>query len=139
MSRTQIKEFFFKEGLIYFDAAINDKFNIEKDITPQGYESFTRRAGISTNLEKEDVLSNIGLITPEGMTNAGALVLGQKGSRFLISATLTCALFQGTTKTKVLDQKVYDGTILSNYQNALLYLQSHLNTEIGRASCRERV
>ena len=117
------------EGLIYFDAAINDKFDTEKDITPQGYESFTQRSGISTNLDKEDVLTNIGLMTPDGMTNAGALVLGQTGSRFLISATLTCALFQGTTKTKVLDQKVFDGTILSNYQNALLYLQSHLNTE----------
>jgi len=129
MSRTQIKEFFFKEGLLYFDAAINHKFDIEKDITTHGYEEFTQRAGISTNLEKEDVLKNIGLMTSEGMTNAGTLVLGQKGSRFLISATLTCALFQGTTKTKVLDQKVFDGTILSNYQNAILYLQAHLNTE----------
>jgi ATP-dependent DNA helicase RecG len=91
--------------------------------------NFTQRAGISTNLEREDVLTNIGLMTPEGVTNAGTLVLGQAGSKFLISATLTCALFQGTTKTKVLDQKVFDGTILSNYQNALLYLQSHLNTE----------
>ena len=38
-------------------------------------------------------------------------------------------MFQGTTKTKVLDHKIFDGDIRSNFNNALLYLQSHLNTE----------
>jgi hypothetical protein len=52
-------------------------------------------------------------------TNAGALVFGRRGSEFLVSATVTCALFRGTDKVKVLDQKVYERDIVSNYHDAI--------------------
>lgn len=129
MSRTQIREFFYKEGLLYFDSAVNIKFNIERDLSAESYAAFARAAGIGTDMDMLDALSNIGLVTSEGMTNAGSLVLGKAGSRYLISSTLTCALFQGNNKVKILDQKVFDEDIASNYRNALLYLHAHLNTE----------
>jgi hypothetical protein len=44
-----------------------------------------------------------------------ALILGKQGSRYLISATVMCALFQGTTKTKILDQKLFDDDIVSKF------------------------
>ena len=136
MSRTQIKEFFFKEGLLYFDSAINPRFNFEKDLSPERYAAFAREAGIGADLEMLDVLRNVGLVTDDGMTNAGSLVLGKAGSRYLISATLTCALFQGNNKVKILDQKVFDEDIVSNYRNGLIYLSAHLNTEYIITSTR---
>jgi len=136
MNRSQIREFFFKEGLIFFDAAINRSFRIETDMSSERYRAFAQIAGIPADMEPADALRNIGLLSSEGMTNAGVLALGCPASRYLVSATVTCALFQGTTKTKILDQKVFDEDIASNFHNALVYLQSHLNTEYIITSVR---
>lgn len=136
MTRTQIREYFFREGLLLFDTMINTDFDISKDLTRKSYRVFAKIAGIPSNLEMLDSLRNLKLLTDKGMTNAGALILGRQGSRHIISATVMCALFQGTNKTKILDQKLFDGDVVSNYQNALLYLQSHLNTEYIITSVR---
>jgi ATP-dependent DNA helicase RecG len=137
MSRNQIRDFFFTEGLIFFDASINSQFTIEKDLPKSRYKEFARIAGIPDKLDTVNTLSNLGLLTSEGMTNAGALILGTNGSRYIISATVTCALFQGNTKTRILDQKIFDDDIYSNYQNTMIYLQSHLNTEYIITANRE--
>jgi ATP-dependent DNA helicase RecG len=137
MNRNQIRDFFFREGLIFFDASINAQYNIEKDLSKSRYREFARIAGIPENLDMFNTLRNLGLLKSEGMTNTGALILGTNGSRYLISATVTCALFQGNTKTKILDQKIFDDDIYSNYQNAMIYLQSHLNTEYIITAHRE--
>ena len=129
MTRSQIREFFFREGLIHFDAMPNPTFTISRDLAGNRYREFARSARIPAKLNSLDVLSNLKLIADNRMTNAGALLLCKQASRYLISATITCAMFQGTTKTKILDQKVFDGDVRSNFNNALLYLQSHLNTE----------
>ncbi len=140
MNRTQIKDFFFKEGLLYFDAAINQNFSLPRDLDDEHYTLFTRSAGIDSSLDKLDVLHNIGLLLENRVTNAGALVLGRTASQFLISATVTCALFQGATKTKILDQKVFNEDIATNFRSALRYLQAHLNTEyIIGAERRQRL
>ncbi|HIE27872.1 TPA: winged helix-turn-helix transcriptional regulator [Candidatus Poribacteria bacterium] len=46
-----------------------------------------------------------------------------------MNATITCVLFQGRDKYKILDQKEFEGDLYSNYQDAFTYLQSKLNTE----------
>ena len=137
MSRSQIKEFFFKEGLLYFDSAMNNQYKIERDLSQSEYAAFAKYAGIDPNLDMLDTLRNISLVTDDGMTNAGCLVLSRTIAKFLVSATVTCALFQGTTKTKILDQKVFSEDIASNYRNALQYLQAHLNTEYIIGATRE--
>ena len=62
------------------------------------------------------------------MTNAGALLLGKEGSRYLISATITCACFRGRPKPKILDQKIFDGVILQ-FQQCLALSAISSNTE----------
>ncbi len=42
MSRTQIREFFFKEGLIYFDTCIHPGFNPDTDISFEAWTQFVR-------------------------------------------------------------------------------------------------
>ena len=53
---------------------------------------------------------------------------------------MTCALFQGTSKSKVLDHAIYQGSVTENYQSAFSYLKSHLNTEyVIKAGPREEI
>ncbi len=43
-------------------------------------------------------------------------------------ASVNCCLFQGTSTTRVLDQKIFDADLFSNYRSAVTYLLAHLNT-----------
>jgi len=129
MKRDEIQEFFFREGLIRFDEQPCLKFDMRRDFDTKKYQTFKRAAGIPQNLRRDDVLRNLQILNEEGMTNAGVLLFGKKVSKFFLQASLTCALFQGTTRTKVLDQSTFQGNIAENYQDAMSYLLSHLNTE----------
>jgi len=129
MNRDELREFFFREGLLYFDEMPNRKFTFPRHVASDTYRRFVRASGIPDDLKQENVLSNLKVLQKGEMTNAGALIFGQHGSDFLISATITCALFQGTDKVKVLDQKIYDDDLFTNYNSAMTYLLAHLDTE----------
>lgn len=140
MKRDEIRELFFKEGLIRFDEQPCTRFNIRHDFDSKKYTPFSRAAGIPRDLKRDDVLRNLRILTEDGMTNAGALLFSKQIAKFFLQASLTCALFQGTTKTKVLDQATYQGSIRENYDDAMSYLLSHLNTEyVIKSGPREEI
>ncbi|MEJ2587556.1 MAG: putative DNA binding domain-containing protein, partial [Deltaproteobacteria bacterium] len=55
MKRDQIRDFFFKEGLIRFDEQPCRKFNVRRDFDPAKYEAFLAAAHISPGLKRADV------------------------------------------------------------------------------------
>lgn len=75
------------------------------------------------------VLSSLGALDKKKVTHAGALMFAKDIVRHVPQAMITCALFQGKDKVKILDRKEFAGDVYSNYQNALVYLKSKLNTE----------
>jgi ATP-dependent DNA helicase RecG len=77
MTRKQIQEYFFREGLLLFDTMINPNFELTRDLTKKQYLEFAKIAGIPKTMDMTDALRNIKLLTNKGMTNAGALVLGK--------------------------------------------------------------
>ncbi len=129
MNRDEIREYFCKEGLIYFDEKLNDRYFYPKDFPVKVYKKFLEIAGISPVLETKLALINLGLLKKGKMTNAGALIFCKKSSLIIPGASLNCCLFQGTSKTKILDQKIYDADLLSNYQSGVAYIKSHLYSE----------
>jgi len=132
MNRDEIREFFYHEGLIYFDEKANQRFAWPDDLDQGAYETLLKVCRITPTLDAEALLNNLGLLKGEQMTYAGSLLLGGDSSRLVPGANINCCLFQGTT-TRILDQKVYSGDFLSNYHAAVNYLLAHLNTayEIG--------
>ena len=129
LTRNEIREFFYKEGVIRFDEMKNDWFNIEIDLTDEQYRLFAKRAKIPEEMEKFHVLENLHLIKNKSMTNAGAYLLAKDIQKFNISATAICAIFMGKTKTKILDSRELTGDLYSIYQGIITYLQEKLNTE----------
>ena len=83
------------------------------------YQAFGSIANIPSGLKKEDVLKNLHILSNEGMTNAGVLLFGRSVPDFFLQASLSCALFQGGTKTKILDHTVFKGSIQENYDAAI--------------------
>ncbi len=72
------------------------------------------------------------------LKNAGILLFCNEITKFFLQATITCVLYQSKTKYKILDKKEFDEDIYSNFTNAIIYLQSKLNTEfIIKSGIRE--
>jgi ATP-dependent DNA helicase RecG len=140
LNRDEIREFFFKEGLISFDKQACRGFNMDRDFDPKKYRAFARAAGIPSGMKTEDVLRNLEVLTDEGMSNAGALFFSKRVPKFFLEAKINCALFQGTGKTKILDQQIYEGNIVETHKATIAYLEAHLNTEyVIRSGPRQEI
>lgn len=129
LGRDEIRDLFNKEGVIKFDTKPNAKFQVEKDVNQKVYENFIRLTQISPIIPQKKILQNLSLLEDGQMKNAGVLLFCKKITNFFPNATISCILFQGDDKFKIIDQQEFDGDLHSNYQNAFAYLKSKLNTE----------
>ncbi|MGD2088477.1 MAG: helix-turn-helix domain-containing protein [Candidatus Aminicenantes bacterium] len=129
LKRDKIREFFYKEHLVYFDEKLCQEFDIKKDFSELAFERFLERSEIHTKLDRKDLLENMRLTREKVFSNAAVLLFSKDITRHFISATITCVLFMGKTKYRILDKKVFKGDLYSNYQDAIRYFLSHLNTE----------
>ena len=130
LSRDEIREFFFKEGLIRLDETPCNGFDPSVEITPQGWIEFAERAGIDPSLDSFAVLENLHLVRDSRITYAGAWLLADDITRFTLQAGVTCAVFQGSTKTHILDRKEFHGNLYANYQEVMAYFQAKLNSAL---------
>lgn len=129
LSRDEIKSFFIKENLICFDEITNVKFNLASDFNEKAYQRFLENARIKTKLTRKDVLRNLELLDGNKLKNAGVLLFCKQVSKFVRGGTITCALFMGKTKTKVIDSREFDYDLYTNYEEVFAYIKSKLNNE----------
>jgi len=108
MSREEIREFFFKEGLIHFDETPCSRFSLKDDLTDDVWTLFRKRAKIPAHMDALTALENLHLLKDGQMTHAGAWLLAKDIRKFNISADVACALFMGTDKVRILDRRNFD-------------------------------
>lgn len=128
LNRDEIRDFFQKEGLILFDEKPNIKFDLSKDFNDDAYKFFIKKSGITASLDKKELLNNMSLMDGEYLKNAGVLFFCFNVKKFFLNSSVVCVLYAGKNKTNILDRKEFDGDFLSDYDNALEYLFSKLNT-----------
>ena len=141
MSREEIREFFYKEGLIHFDETACDRFSLEKDLDEESWSLFQRRARIPEDMDPETALRNLHLMGEDGrMTHAGAWLLARDIRKFNISADVACALFMGTDKVRILDRRDFYGDVYSMIEEVMAWILSKINVEyvIKRVKREER-
>ncbi|MDA0838197.1 MAG: putative DNA binding domain-containing protein [Planctomycetota bacterium] len=130
MSRDEIREFFYKEGLIHFDETPCDKFSLESDLGEDVWALFRRRAKIPADMEPLTALRNLHLIGEDGrMTHAGAWLLARDIQKFNISADVACALFMGTDKVRILDRRGFNRDVYSMIDEVVAWILSKINVE----------
>ena len=130
LSRDEIGEFFFREGLIRLDETPCGAFDIAAEVTPERWAGFARRADIDPQLDPTAVLENLHLIRDSEMTHAGAWLLADDITRFTLQAGVTCAVFRGGTKTHILDRKEFTGNLYEIYDEVMGYFQAKLNSAL---------
>jgi ATP-dependent DNA helicase RecG len=129
MSRTEIREFFYKEGLIHFDETPCERFSLPEDLTDEVWERFRRRAKIPADMEAHTVLENLHLVRDGKMTHAGSWLLARDIRKFNISGDVACALFLGTDKVRILDRRGFHGDVYSMIDDTVAYILSKINVE----------
>ena len=130
MSRDEIREFFFKEGLIRFDETPCRSFNINRDLTEEIWDRFAQRAGLPDGLAPAATLENLHLVRDGVVTHAAAWLLADDITRHTLRAGVTCAVLRGVTKTYILDRKDFTGDLYSVFEDCMAYMQAKLNTAL---------
>ncbi|MCK4762463.1 MAG: putative DNA binding domain-containing protein [Candidatus Aminicenantes bacterium] len=91
-----------------------------------------KRMNITVNSEHEDLLQNLGLGENEEsfiINNAGILFFGKKRDLYFRQAYVTCVLYKGLDKVKIIDRKDFRTGLVQDYENAIKFLQQHLRLE----------
>ncbi|MGE0793303.1 MAG: RNA-binding domain-containing protein [Candidatus Woesearchaeota archaeon] len=129
LNRDEIYDFFLKINKIPFDKKINKEFNMTKDFDNNKFQSFRKLANIDTAIQKEHLLENLSLTINGKITNACVLLFPYKVTKFFLNADVSCAIYLGTTKATILDRKDFDEDFISNFDNAVLFVERNTRTK----------
>ena len=126
LNREQIIKFLSDEGLLHWDEQVFNDFDYKTLYSRNLLRSFLQKTGISTALEPEDIFSNLKLIKErdgrDWFTNTGYLFFGQLPELAVSKMEITCALYKGVEKVHVLDRKDFGDDLISNIDNAVLFV-----------------
>ena len=142
LSTDEIRAFFNKEGKILFDECVNNYFNFKNGFDRSKFEIFLQKAKISRVISDENILRNLGVLTDTGkFKNVGVLFFCDNIEKFFRQAIITCVLYKGNDKYKIIDRKDFTEDALSNYDNAIAFLLRNLRLEykIETAGPREEI
>jgi len=132
LTRNEILALAAGAGKFKFDMQICKGFDYPVEFDDTGWRRFLSEAAITPPENREDLLVNLGFAEERAgfqITNAGALFFGKNIETCIRHSFITCVLFKGTTKTKILDRKDFKVGLISNYENAFRFLQQHLKIE----------
>ncbi len=130
MHTNDITEFIQAEGKVRFDQQLRLDIDWQEALDQKRLNHFLQLADISHPIDNEKLLLNLGA----GDYQQGQFYLNQTGILFfaknpgyrLFHVSVICALFKGTSKAFILDRKEFNGSIIENIDESLLYLHKHL-------------
>jgi ATP-dependent DNA helicase RecG len=127
----EIIDFIQNEGRIRFDEQWQPKADFSKDFDLSLFDRFILKSNISTVLDSENMLMNLGVLKPANKTpilnNAGVLFFTTHPVEILPHAYISCVAYKGIDKSDILDQKDFAEDMIQNIENTLLFLERHLN------------
>ena len=130
LSSAEVEDLFYAAGRLHFDRKPCPDFSIENDLDDETWARFGRRAKIPETMDRIAPLRNLGLLDGEDrMTHAGAWLLARDVRRFTTSAHVSCALFMGTEKVRILDRRDFYGDVPTMVNDAVAWMLSKINVE----------
>lgn len=130
MSNAEIEYLFHDAGRLHFDGKPCAGFSIEKDLDDEIWTRFAGRAKIPEAMEPMVALRNLGLLDGEDrMTFAGAWLTARDVRRFTVSAHVSCALFLGVEKVRILDRRDFHRDVPAMIDDAVAWILTKINVE----------
>ena len=130
MSNAEVEDLFYAAGRLHFARKPCPDFSMENDLDDETWTRFTARAKIRESMDRMVALRNLGLLDGEDrMTQAGAWRLARDVRRFTTTAHVSCALFLGTEKVRILDRRDFDSDIPTMVDDAVAWILTKINVE----------
>ena len=141
LDRDSIIEFFQNEGRVRYDEIVRDDLPVAENFNEASYRKFIKLAGISEVLDRGDILKNLKCASDVRgelcFTNAGALFFRKNDEDVEFRhAGVVCALYKGLDKVYILDAKELNEDIMSNVDDAIVFLKKHLRMSYKIVSVR---
>lgn len=123
-----MREFFQQNDRIYFDEGLCPNFDVKNDLDEDYFEEFRAASGLSSSVKTNQIIQNLKLTDSKGIfKNGGVLFFGKAPEDFFEKAVIRCVAFKGTTKTQIIDDKVYGGPLMQQYQQTMHWLNGKLD------------
>ena len=130
MSNEEVENLFYAVGRLHFDKKPCEIFSMESDLDDETWARFSERAKIPAAMERLVALRNLGLVDAQDrMTYAGAWLLARDIRRFTTSAHVSCALFMGTEKVRILDRRDFHSDIPTMIDEVVAWILTKINVE----------
>ncbi len=120
-----------------FDATYNTSANLE-DLDRERIKEFVHiaraRRGFPLAIEStpENILTHLGLISGNRVSNAAVLLFGKRPQRFFITSEVKCAHFHGYDVVKPIPAyQVYKGDVFQLVNQAVDFVLSKINLSVG--------
>lgn len=142
LSRDEVFAMGLRSGRLRFDEQVCAGFDLFSDLDEGKFLAYSEVAGLSKDLSVSDALINLEMVRLENKslvaTNAGVLLFAKNPQRFLKSAPVVCALYQGNDKSQILDRKIYNEGLLGNIEQALTYVKRHMDVRFDITSLKRK-
>ncbi|GHS89857.1 hypothetical protein FACS1894201_11200 [Bacteroidia bacterium] len=123
----EMRSFFQQSDRIYFDEIACPDFDISTQLDENCFEEFRRASSISPAVPIEQVLSNLQVLDKSRIIKrGGVLFFAKQPENLFYQAVVRCVLFKGTDKVRILDDKIFTGTLYQQYRQAMNWIQHTL-------------
>ena len=130
MSNEEVENLFYAVGRLHFDKKPCEIFSMESDLDDETWARFSERAKIPAAMERLVALRNLGLVdVQDRMTYAGAWLLARDIRRFTTTAHVSCALFMGIEKVRILDRRDFHSDIPTMIDEVVAWILTKINVE----------
>ena len=137
MSSAEIEDLFYAAGRLHFDRTPCPHFDIEGHLDDAAWAVFSQRAKVPESMDRTAALRNLGLIgANRRMTHAGAWLMARDIRTVTTSAHVSCALFLGRTKSRILDRRDFHGAVPSMIDGVMAWILTKINVELIVKSVR---
>ena len=99
----------------------------------ENYQDWFERAGLSTTQPAEAMLRNVEVAEDSAeelaMKNAGVIFFANETRKFCPDAVITCILFNGTERMKIIDRKDFSSGMLPDIDDSMNFIER--NTRVA--------
>ena len=128
MATAEVEDLFYAAGRLHFDRTPCPAFTIERHLDDEAWARFTRRAKIPQSMDRIAALLNLSLIDARHrVTHAGAWLMARDIRTVTTSAHVSCALFLGRTKSRILDRRDFHRDVPAMIDAAAAWVLSKIN------------
>lgn len=129
MTQKEVRFFFRETDIVSFESLVCNKTSI-KDVSLAKVKAFLKETGTSLKVSKANVpmvLSSLGVLDKNKMTNAGALMFASNIEKAIHHSESILVAFKGKEKFHIFDRKDVRDDLFTQFNEAVAFLKKHLN------------